>query len=77
MQLIDGKSLSKKIQDNIKIEVEELKQHKNIVPGLAVILVGNDPASHAYVSMKEKACKSVGFYFKLYLIKGCQIQDYH
>jgi methylenetetrahydrofolate dehydrogenase (NADP+)/methenyltetrahydrofolate cyclohydrolase len=62
MQLIDGKSLSKKIQDNIKIEVEELKQHKNIVPGLAVILVGNDPASHAYVSMKEKACKSVGFY---------------
>ena len=62
MQLIDGKSLSKKIQDNIKVEVEELKREKNIVPGLAVILVGDDPASQAYVSMKEKACKRVGFY---------------
>ena len=62
MQLIDGKSLSKKIQNSIKVEVEELKRQKNIVPGLAVILVGDDPASYAYVSMKEKACKSVGFY---------------
>ncbi|NPA60818.1 MAG: bifunctional methylenetetrahydrofolate dehydrogenase/methenyltetrahydrofolate cyclohydrolase FolD [Epsilonproteobacteria bacterium] len=62
MQLIDGKSLSKKIQNSIKIEVEELKEKRNIVPGLAVILVGDDPASYAYVSMKERACKSVGFY---------------
>ncbi len=61
MQLIDGKSLSK-IQNSIKIEVEELKEKRNIVPGLAVILVGDDPASYAYVSMKERACKSVGFY---------------
>jgi methylenetetrahydrofolate dehydrogenase (NADP+)/methenyltetrahydrofolate cyclohydrolase len=62
MQLIDGKSLSNKVQASIAKEVEELKQEKNIVPGLAVIIVGNDPASHAYVSMKEKACKKVGFY---------------
>ena len=62
MQLIDGKSLSKKVQSNVKSEVEVLKTQKNIVPGLAVVIVGDDPASHAYVSMKEKACKNVGFY---------------
>lgn len=62
MQLIDGKSLSQKVQDHVQSEVEILKHDKNIVPGLAVVIVGDDPASHAYVSMKEKACKKVGFY---------------
>ena len=62
MQLIDGKSLSKKVQDYVQSEVEVLKKEQGIVPGLAVVIVGDDPASHAYVSMKEKACKSVGFY---------------
>ena len=62
MQLIDGKSLAKKVQTSVSSEVENLKQQKNIVPGLAVILVGDDPASHAYVNMKAKACENVGFY---------------
>ncbi len=62
MQLIDGKSLANKIQTNVAAEVEQLKQEKNIVPGLAVILIGDDPASHAYVKMKAKACEKVGFY---------------
>jgi methylenetetrahydrofolate dehydrogenase (NADP+)/methenyltetrahydrofolate cyclohydrolase len=62
MQLIDGKSLSKKVQADIATEVAQLKQEKNIVPGLAVILIGDDPASHAYVKMKAKACENVGFY---------------
>ena len=62
MQLIDGKSLANKIQDKIALEVNQLKQEKNIVAGLAVILVGDDPASHAYVKMKAKACEKVGFY---------------
>jgi methylenetetrahydrofolate dehydrogenase (NADP+)/methenyltetrahydrofolate cyclohydrolase len=62
MQLIDGKSLSKKVQNTIRKKVEILKTEKNIVPGLAVIIVGDDPASHAYVTMKERACKVVGFY---------------
>jgi len=61
MTLIDGKKLSKKIESDISNEVEELKS-KGIIPGLAVILVGDDPASHTYVSMKEKSCKNVGFY---------------
>jgi len=62
MQLIDGKSLAETIHTNIASEVEALKQEKNIVPGLAVILIGDDPASHAYVKMKAKACEKVGFY---------------
>jgi len=62
MQLIDGKSLANKVQTNVASEVEDLKQTKNIVPGLAVILIGDDPASHAYVKMKAKACEKVGFY---------------
>jgi methylenetetrahydrofolate dehydrogenase (NADP+)/methenyltetrahydrofolate cyclohydrolase len=62
MQLIDGKSLANKVQTNVASEVEKLKHEKNIVPGLAVILIGDDPASHAYVKMKAKACEKVGFY---------------
>jgi len=62
MQLIDGKGLAQKVQENVAKEVEELKQVKNIVPGLAVLLIGDDPASHAYVNMKAKACERVGFY---------------
>jgi len=62
MQLIDGKSLANKIHTQVHKEVEQLKQEKNIVPGLAVVLVGDDPASHAYVKMKAKACEKVGFY---------------
>jgi len=62
MQLIDGKSLSQKVQTYVKSSVEELKKEHGVVPGLAVVIVGDDPASHAYVGMKEKACKNVGFY---------------
>ncbi len=62
MQIIDGKRLANSVQESIAKEVEELKQTKNIVPGLAVILIGDDPASHAYVKMKAKACERVGFY---------------
>ncbi len=62
MQLIDGKSLANKVQENVAEATEKLKQEKNIVPGLAVILIGDDPASQAYVKMKAKACEKVGFY---------------
>jgi len=62
MQLIDGKALANKVQADVASQVEQLKQEKNIVPGLAVILIGDDPASHAYVKMKAKACEKVGFY---------------
>ena len=62
MQILDGKALSQKITQQIKEETQELKERYGIIPGLAVILVGDDPASHTYVKMKENACEKVGFY---------------
>lgn len=62
MQLLDGKTLALKIEDKVKKEVKEFKAYSSNVPGLAVILVGQDPASAAYVKMKKKACDRVGFY---------------
>jgi len=62
MQLLDGKALSAKIEKRVADEVKILKSKTGSVPGLAVILVGQDPASAAYVNMKKKACDRVGFY---------------
>ncbi len=62
MQILDGKILAKKIIKNVASEVIKLKENRGRTPGLAVILVGQDPASVAYVNMKKKACDSVGFY---------------
>ena len=62
MQIIDGKRLAQEIRSEIAKEVEDLKISRDITPGLAVVLVGDDPASHAYVKMKAKACKEAGIY---------------
>lgn len=62
MTILDGKALSQKIKSEVKVEVEKLKNETNITPGLAVVLVGSDPASAAYVNMKSKACKEAGIY---------------
>ena len=62
MQILDGKALSKKIEANVATEVSTLKETCGCTPGLAVLLVGQDPASAAYVNMKKKACDRVGFY---------------
>ncbi len=56
--LMDGKAVARKITEGIKREVETL----GLRPGLAVILVGEDPASAVYVRMKEKACEKLGFF---------------
>ncbi|AWI34893.1 bifunctional methylenetetrahydrofolate dehydrogenase/methenyltetrahydrofolate cyclohydrolase FolD [Helicobacter apodemus] len=61
MQILDGKSLALKIEETLKEEVQLLNK-KQITPGLAVILVGDDPASQSYVNMKAKACKRTGIY---------------
>merc|ERR1711879_531650 len=62
MTILDGKALSNKIKEEVKVEVEELQSTKQITPGLAVILVGNDAASATYVGMKAKSCKNAGIY---------------
>ncbi|MCT7513755.1 bifunctional methylenetetrahydrofolate dehydrogenase/methenyltetrahydrofolate cyclohydrolase FolD [Aliarcobacter cryaerophilus] len=62
MVLLDGKILSAKIKEEVKVEVTKIVKEKNITPGLAVILVGNDAASATYVASKAKACKDAGIY---------------
>jgi methylenetetrahydrofolate dehydrogenase (NADP+)/methenyltetrahydrofolate cyclohydrolase len=59
--LIDGKALAASMRENLAQDVAALKK-KGVVPGLAVVLVGDDPASRVYVSMKEKACAKAGIY---------------
>jgi methylenetetrahydrofolate dehydrogenase (NADP+)/methenyltetrahydrofolate cyclohydrolase len=61
MQILDGKELSLKIKNKAKEAIKALKE-KDITPGLAVVIIGDDPASHTYVRMKEKACEEVGIY---------------
>ena len=58
--IIDGKAVAKEVQKQIKEDVEGLERRWGIAPGLAVVLVGDDPGSHIYVKNKEKACKEVG-----------------
>jgi methylenetetrahydrofolate dehydrogenase (NADP+) / methenyltetrahydrofolate cyclohydrolase len=59
--IIDGKAIAAKIRGEIAAEVKKLEV-KGIKPGLAVVLVGEDPASTVYVRMKEKACQDVGIF---------------
>ena len=58
--IIDGKAKAAQLRENIAKQVADLKQEKGVTPGLAVILVGDDPASHVYVRNKGKACEAAG-----------------
>ncbi|MBR1864596.1 MAG: bifunctional methylenetetrahydrofolate dehydrogenase/methenyltetrahydrofolate cyclohydrolase FolD [Ruminococcus sp.] len=58
--IIDGKAVSAQVRENIRLEVEKLKK-QGVEIGLAVVIVGDDPASQVYVKNKEKACEAVGF----------------
>lgn len=60
-KLIDGKAIAKKVKAELKDDIELLQQH-GVTPGLAAVLVGDDPASHIYVNNKAKACKKTGIY---------------
>lgn len=62
-KILDGKAMSAALRKEIAARVEKLKE-KGITPGLAVILVGNDPASEIYVRNKGKGCEEVGIYSK-------------
>jgi len=59
-KLIDGKKLSAEIKSEIKAEVEKMQSEKGMVPGIGVILVGENPASKVYVASKERGCAEVG-----------------
>jgi methylenetetrahydrofolate dehydrogenase (NADP+) / methenyltetrahydrofolate cyclohydrolase len=64
-RIIDGKSIAEEMQREFAGRVNELRT-KGIVPGLAAVLVGDDPASHIYVNNKERACGRVGIYSDIY-----------
>jgi methylenetetrahydrofolate dehydrogenase (NADP+) / methenyltetrahydrofolate cyclohydrolase len=59
---IDGKGIAKSIQQELTEEVAQLKEKHGLVPGLATVLVGDNPASRTYVRMKQKRCKEVGIH---------------
>lgn len=61
-QLIDGKAIAAQIYEEIQAEVAELKEKHGITPGLATVLVGENPASQSYVRSKQKTCTKCGFY---------------
>lgn len=61
-KILDGKVLAEKIKQELKEKTLELKKNKNIIPGLALLLVGDNPASQVYVNMKAKTCESIGYY---------------
>jgi methylenetetrahydrofolate dehydrogenase (NADP+) / methenyltetrahydrofolate cyclohydrolase len=61
-RLIDGKALAQQVRDRLAIESAAVLAKTGIKPGLATILVGDDPASHQYVKSKQKACEAAGIY---------------
>lgn len=61
-RIIDGKKIAQDIREELKNEVRLMKEKKGVVPGLGVILVGEDPASKSYVTAKEKACHDIGMF---------------
>ena len=74
MEIIDGKKLAKTTRENLRLEVEELKEN-GINPKLAVIMVGNNSASQIYVRNKSRACDEVGIEFEEYLLPATTEQS--
>ena len=64
--IIDGNKIAQDIRNEVRQKTLELRQQRNITPGLAVVLVGDDPASQVYVGRKAKACAEVGFLSREY-----------
>ena len=74
MAIIDGKAVSRAVREQVAAETAQLKE-KGIVPGLAVIIVGEDPASQVYVNNKEKACAEVGFFSEQFALPESTTQQ--
>ncbi len=73
-KILDGKQIAKEVREDIKKEVEALKA-KGIEPGLAVVLVGENPASQVYVRNKHKSCGEVGIYSEVHRLPAETTQD--
>lgn len=68
--IIDGTQIAAGIQKELIHEVKRLKDEHHLTPGLATILVGDDPASRIYISMKKKACEKIGIYYEEHTFPG-------
>ena len=75
MQIIDGKKVSANVKESVRLETEQLIKKHNVTPGLAVIIVGDDPASRVYVNNKKKACELVGFRSEEYALPAETTQE--
>lgn len=73
-QIIDGKKIAAKVRGEIAAECAELAK-QGVQPGLAVIIVGDDPASKVYVRNKKKACEEVGFHSEVYELPEATTED--
>lgn len=73
-KLIDGKAVSAAVRERVKTQAAELTA-KGVQPGLAVIIVGDDPASHVYVNNKKKACAETGIYSEEHALPADTTQD--
>ena len=74
-KLIDGKAVSSALREGLKEKCAKLRAETGVIPGLAVILVGNDPGSRAYVNQKGKACKELGYTSKMFYLSSDTSQD--
>ena len=74
-QIIDGKVISAQIREEIAEKVKEYNAKTGKLPGLAVVIVGENPASQVYVRNKKKACEQVGFNSWVYEMPECTTQD--
>ncbi|MGH7740154.1 MAG: bifunctional methylenetetrahydrofolate dehydrogenase/methenyltetrahydrofolate cyclohydrolase FolD [bacterium] len=71
--ILDGKIASQAVKDGLKKELDKVRDRA--VPGLAVVLVGDNPASHVYVGMKKKACEALGYYSQEHKLPARTTQD--
>ena len=75
MQIIDGKKVSAEVKEQVRQETLRLKEEHGVTPGLAVVIVGDDPASRVYVNNKKKACELVGFRSEEYALPASATQE--
>ncbi len=74
-KIISGTEIARQIREEIKQEIAELKAKYDLIPGLATVLVGDDPASKVYVGGKEKACQELGIYSERHDIPGNSTEE--
>jgi methylenetetrahydrofolate dehydrogenase (NADP+)/methenyltetrahydrofolate cyclohydrolase len=74
-QIISGTEIAKQIREELKQEIAGLKEKHNLIPGLATVLVGEDPGSQVYVGQKEKTSQNLGVYSERYDLPAETSQD--